>query len=179
MTTSTEKHFTCEICYEDKPYHAHTFCSNGHLGGCQKCHMELVKTAYKSDLFVHHKGSNVGRCMFCREKMGDLQMGESWGKKLLNIQPICMWLKSKEMFGDDFKPTLQEVLDDYRNRFLTDKHRLEDLKSQEVYKYIGLWDDISLQRICSLLNDLENDALFDNINVCDDFQKIQKIEVSN
>ena len=83
--------YTCDICSEEKTLSQMTLCKNGHFGGCQKCHMEFVKVQYKKTFKVYgYDNSVVQKCMYCREKMYDHQMGEDWGIKLSKLQPIMM-----------------------------------------------------------------------------------------
>jgi hypothetical protein len=81
--------FTCEICCEEKTLGEMTLCGNGHFGGCQKCHMEVVKAKYKSETNVY-RGGYIQQCMFCREHLKDSQMGNNWAIKLHKLQPIMM-----------------------------------------------------------------------------------------
>ena len=85
--------YNCEICFQDKKLGEMTLCGNGHFGGCQKCHMELIKSKYTSSLAVFDgpKDSNVQCCMFCRADLVDKQMGEDWAVKLHRLQPIMMF----------------------------------------------------------------------------------------
>ena len=83
--------YTCDICSEEKTLSQMTLCQNGHFGGCQKCHMEFVKVQYKKTFKVYgYDDSVVQKCMYCREKMYDHQMGEDWAIKLSKLQPLMM-----------------------------------------------------------------------------------------
>ena len=93
----------CEICMEDKLLSQHTYCPNGHLGGCQKCHMNLVKTLYETSTTgkVFADATTAQNCMFCRQHLWDRLMGENWSLKLSKLQPILCYNMMKRLTGDD------------------------------------------------------------------------------
>ena len=95
MNTKT---FTCDICMEDKSISQHTICPNGHLAGCQKCHMSLIKNLYEQTLNVFTGDTSAQKCMFCREHLKDVLMGENWALKLHKLQAVMMykWVKKIE-----------------------------------------------------------------------------------
>ncbi len=100
---SNKKLHTCHVCYEDKPFTEHAWCSNGHLAGCQRCHMNLIKSLYmktdlrKSKVFGEHGESSCQACMFCRHKLYDYQMGINWQVKLEKLQPIMVTLSLRKI----------------------------------------------------------------------------------
>ncbi len=119
--------YNCEICFQDKRLGEMTLCGNGHFGGCQKCHMELIKAKYKSSLYVFDvkkEDSNVQCCMFCREDLADYQMGEDWALKLHRLQPIMMFNNASKagLLGER---SLLDALDNYNKVF----------KKPEPFKY--------------------------------------------
>ena len=92
---------------------------NGHFGGCQKCHMKLVKSKYESGEFAfgksliivdtyHKKNSNTQKCMMCRRPIFDDEMGVNWLKKLSKMLPLMMHAGLKKHL--DSPPTLAEFL---------------------------------------------------------------------
>tara|TARA_R110000787_G_scaffold215959_1_gene325151 strand:- start:23 stop:589 length:567 start_codon:yes stop_codon:yes gene_type:complete len=152
---------TCEICMEDKLLSQHTYCPNGHLGGCQKCHMNLVKSLYEGstngivfsgDL---QTGSNTTaqKCMFCREHMWDRLMGEGWSKKLSNIQPILVYNMMKRLYGfmgEDGE--LNDIVEQHKRAMAVCESKTED------YKFIDgafLVHDENINDLCKTLGDVD------------------------
>ena len=160
--------YMCEICSEEKQISEMTLCGNGHFGGCQKCHMEFIKTSYKKTLNVFGGGvPQVQHCMFCREDLRDIQMGEDWGIKLHRLQPIMMYNHLKQQGHLDQFPrlplfeggegregelTLKEIIS---------RHNLM-LRKPKSFSYEWIKDvmaekGISLKFICSFMDELDED----------------------
>ena len=145
--------YMCEICSEEKQISEMTLCGNGHFGGCQKCHMEFIKTSYKKTLNVFGGGvPQVQHCMFCRENMRDIQMGEDWGIKLHRLQPIMMYNYLKQQGGEG-ELTLKEIIS---------RHNLA-LRKPKSFSYEWIKDvmaehkGISLKDICSFMDIVDED----------------------
>jgi len=155
--------YTCEICYEEKKLGEMTLCGNGHFGGCQKCHMSYIKEQYKDNLEVFVSSNSYSatgvaaaqRCMFCREDMADIQMGENWAKKLYTLQPIMMFNSS----GYTGEMNLAQVIKKYDDVVSTPElfsyKWLEDMKlkhtsltTKVVCKLMGIAKKLELTPKC-------------------------------
>ena len=89
----------CPSCFEHVQWEKMTVCSNGHPGGCQKCHMKLVKSTYESGTKAYSGGTtNCQKCFMCRDEIDDTRMGRGWTRLLRNVQAL-MVLKMKEAQG--------------------------------------------------------------------------------
>ena len=89
----------CPCCFEHVQWEKMTVCSNGHPGGCQKCHMKLVKSTYESGKSAYIGGTtNCQKCFVCRNQLCDTRMGRGWTRLLRNVQTL-MVLKMKEAQG--------------------------------------------------------------------------------
>ena len=110
----------CEICMEDKLLSQHTYCPNGHLGGCQKCHMNLVKSLYETSTTgkVFADTTTAQQCMFCRQHMWDRLMGENWSLKLTKVQPILCYNMMKRLYGREVgfdRRDMVEIVEKYND----------------------------------------------------------------
>ena len=147
--------FTCEICCEEKTIGEMTLCGNGHFGGCQKCHMEVVKAKYKSDANVFRRG-NIQQCMFCREPLKDSQMGSNWAIKLKKLQPIMMagCPEVKEMM-ERTSMTLHELVKCY-NDSTSDPEPLnfDILEEFMASQSFGLSQEEQIKLICQLAGEI-------------------------
>jgi hypothetical protein len=104
--------YTCDICSEEKTLSQMTLCGNGHFGGCQKCHMQFIKEKYKTSFRIFGGDSMVQKCMYCREKMHDYQMGENWSLKLSKLQPIMMLNYINNNFENVNNAKLSDIVSD-------------------------------------------------------------------
>ena len=146
---------TCEICMEDKLLSQHTFCPNGHLAGCQKCHMNLVKTLYETSTTGQVFGdvTTAQKCMFCRADLHDRLMGEGWSKKLSNIQPILVYNMMKRLYGFECCRANGGLKD------IVDRHiSIIGNPTTEDYKFIDgafLVHDENINDLCKTLGDVD------------------------
>ena len=130
MTTN----HTCEICMEEYPVDQHTICLNGHFGGCQKCHMKLVRAKYMNGQSAYKdEALNTQKCMMCRRHIHDEQMGVNWAQKLYTLQPIMMYtgLSNEETRNI----TLVEVITKYK--LMT---KLPDDNTDNYFVYTAMFD---------------------------------------
>jgi hypothetical protein len=82
----------CVSCLEVVFKEKHVECINGHSGGCQKCHMLLLKAKYSKNIKVYNSDSekNTQCCFTCREPIPDINMGTHWKKNMDRLQPLMM-----------------------------------------------------------------------------------------
>jgi hypothetical protein len=136
----------CEICMEDKLLSQHTFCPNGHLGGCQKCHMNLVKSLYETSTTgkVFDGDTTAQKCMFCRASMWDRVMGENWSLKLSKLQPILCYNMMVRLYGHSGNGR-EAVVEGY-NGYVSPE--------AEDYKFIDgafIYHDENIKELCKSL----------------------------
>lgn len=169
--------YNCEICSEEKELGQMTFCGNGHFGGCQKCHMEFIKTSYKTTLNVF-RGQQHQRCMFCREDLYDIQMGEDWAVKLYSLQPIMMYNYLKQQGGKG-ELTLKELISRYNLTLRKPKSFSYEWIKDIMAEYKG----ISVKLICLFMTQLDKDmsndqikSLFSRMSYCED-EEIEVVKI--
>jgi len=144
---------------EEKPISQHTICTNGHLGGCQKCHMSRIRALYRERFDIYSPEGNqedclAQRCMFCRNHIFDIFMGENWAMKLHKIQCIAIYQGMVEREPDYGKQmSLEQVMENHEKYSTKPKPRsyqpIRDMveqidKSQinDFCKYLGKMDEV-------------------------------------
>jgi len=147
---------TCEICMEEYPVDQHTVCLNGHFGGCQKCHMKLVRAKYMNGESAYKDESlNTQKCMMCRRHMNDEQMGVNWGQKLYTLQPIMMYTGFS--MEEKWNITLVEVITKYK--LMTEQ---PDDNTDNYFVYTAMFDYGGIKQLVKFMNIQYNDYTSDH-----------------
>ena len=121
----------CISCFETYPLSKMTVCSNGHQGGCTKCHMKLIHSKYSSGESAFIGDNPAQRCFMCRANLEDINMGKKWTTNLSRLMPIMMEL------------------------FFRTQNRLEEAKVAKMFKYEAstkydrFWDELDGETIVS------------------------------
>ena len=82
--------FECPCCFEEKPFEKHASCENDHLGGCQKCHINVIREAYSHSITPFRDDKTVQNCMICRQYIPDIRMGRKWNSIVISIQTLLI-----------------------------------------------------------------------------------------
>ena len=103
----------CVSCLEVVDKEKHVKCINGHSGGCQKCHMFLLKAKYSKNIKVYDNDEeqNVQSCFTCREPIPDINMGKNWKEHLSRLQPLFM-MQTLKISKED----RNNIMTDIKNR---------------------------------------------------------------